>query len=80
MAKAKAQAAVERARKAFDKAQAQAQKALDKAQAQHREAFRVDLAKLFKQYQLKIEANGVEGARLEIVELRGEYQLSELPE
>lgn len=69
MAKSEAQAALEKARKE-----------LAKAQAQHRHAFRVELAKLFNQYQLAVEADGDISAHLKIVTIDSEYAISELPE
>jgi hypothetical protein len=66
VAKAKAQAAVEKA-----------QRALEKAKARHRQAFREELARLFNQYQLKLVPNV--GDEMLILEHDGELKADGLP-
>jgi hypothetical protein len=58
-----------------------AERQLEKAREGHRQAFRKALVALFNEYGLQVEANGSEGARLEISELRGTtYKIGDLPE
>jgi hypothetical protein len=63
------------------KAIEQAEQALRAAKEAHREAFRQALVALFNEYGLCLEANGTEGARLEIEELGAPlYHANRLPE
>lgn len=59
----------------------QAEEAVQVAKSEHREAFRVALVALFNEYGFYLDANGSEGADLEICELHGtEYPIGDLPE
>jgi hypothetical protein len=55
---------------------------LDAAKVEHRQAFRRALLDLCNEYGFRIEPNGYEGARVEIVELRlgGEMRMEDIPE
>jgi len=66
VAKAHPQAALEKARKA-----------LEKAEAAKREAFRVAVAKLFTEYQLRLEPNV--GDEMLITDHEGEFAVERLP-
>lgn len=60
-----------------------AEQALKESKLAHRAAFRVALVKLFNEYRFYLDANGTEGARLDIEEFgpsQKEYALKELPE
>lgn len=59
-----------------------ARKAVERAEQAHRNAFRKACAALFNEYRMRIVADGDEGARLRIEELRGgeDYPITELPE
>lgn len=51
------------------------------AKAAHRKAFRKACAALFDEYGLYLDANGCEGASLELLELNGRaYRIGDLPE
>lgn len=59
----------------------EAEKAVERAKLAHRAAFRKACVALFNEYGLFIDANGTEGARLEINDLRGRtYPIGDLPE
>lgn len=60
-----------------------AEEALAQARNAHREAFRTALVALFNEYRYYLDANGSEGARLEINAFgisQQAYRIDELPE
>lgn len=57
----------------------EAERELERAKAEHRQAFRAALVALFNDYGLALEADGAEGARLEIRDLDGAIKLADLP-
>jgi hypothetical protein len=59
-----------------------ARKAVERAEQAHRNAFRKACVALFNEYRMRIVAEGDEGARLRIDEMRDgeDYPITELPE